>query len=225
MSAQYNSTAPTLPDKARTPLQTDSTGSLKAVGNVASGATDSGNPVKIGGVYNSAFPTLTNGQRGDVQMTAKGFAINKVVFGGTNGLADSIANTSGVTVTDGGSTLDGFLLTGGMYYDPVGGTWNRQRGDTTGAHVVAKGTGTIATGQVSVTNAATLIAAARSGRGRITITTTAATVLYVGKSDVSTITGLYIEAAAGASLTLDTSAAVYGIVASGTLTVSYLEEY
>lgn len=42
------------------------------VGNVASGATDSGNPVKVGGVYQSTKPTLTNGQRGDVQLTSRG---------------------------------------------------------------------------------------------------------------------------------------------------------
>lgn len=38
------------------------------VGNVASGATDSGAPVKVGGVYNTSAPTLTNGQRGDMQL-------------------------------------------------------------------------------------------------------------------------------------------------------------
>lgn len=44
---------------------------VTVVGNVASGATDSGNPVKIGGVYNSTQPTLTNGQRGDVQLDVR----------------------------------------------------------------------------------------------------------------------------------------------------------
>lgn len=39
-------------------------------GNVASGATDSGNPVKTGGVYNYSAPTLTTGQRGDTQIDA-----------------------------------------------------------------------------------------------------------------------------------------------------------
>lgn len=39
---------------------------------VASGATDSGNPVKIGGRHNSALPTFTNGQRGDLQIDANG---------------------------------------------------------------------------------------------------------------------------------------------------------
>lgn len=44
---------------------------LQVVGNVASGASDSGNPVKTGGVFNSTAPTLTTGQRGDSQLDAK----------------------------------------------------------------------------------------------------------------------------------------------------------
>lgn len=41
-------------------------------GNVASGATDSGNPVKVAGVYNATLPTVTTGQRVDVQADARG---------------------------------------------------------------------------------------------------------------------------------------------------------
>lgn len=47
---------------------TPTTGSTTVVGNVASAATDSGNPVKTGGKYNSSAPVLTNGQRGDTQL-------------------------------------------------------------------------------------------------------------------------------------------------------------
>lgn len=35
---------------------------------VASGAADSGNPIKVGGKYNSTLPTFTDGQRGDFQI-------------------------------------------------------------------------------------------------------------------------------------------------------------
>lgn len=87
------------------------------------------------------------------------------------------------------------------------------------------GTEGIATGQVSVADEATLIVAARSGRGRVHITTTDATVLYIGGAGVTIATGLYVAAAAGASVTLETEAAIYGVVAAGALTVSYLEEY
>lgn len=39
-----------------------------ATGNVAAGTTDSGNGVKISGVYHSSAPILTDGQRGDAQL-------------------------------------------------------------------------------------------------------------------------------------------------------------
>lgn len=45
--------------------------SAQVEGTVASGATDSGNPVKVGGVYNSTKPTLTDGQRGDLQLNSR----------------------------------------------------------------------------------------------------------------------------------------------------------
>lgn len=46
--------------------------SLPVAGTVASGAADSGNPVKVGGVFNTTLPTLTNGQRGDLQLGSRG---------------------------------------------------------------------------------------------------------------------------------------------------------
>lgn len=52
------------------PAGTNLLGSVN--GNVASGATDSGNPLKIGGIYNSSQPTLTTGQRGDNQCDVNG---------------------------------------------------------------------------------------------------------------------------------------------------------
>lgn len=48
------------------------TGSTQIQGNVASGATDSGNPVKGGGVFNTSKPTVTTGQRVDNQSDANG---------------------------------------------------------------------------------------------------------------------------------------------------------
>jgi hypothetical protein len=37
-------------------------------GDVAAGAADSGNPIKVGGKYNAAAPTLDDGDRGDLQL-------------------------------------------------------------------------------------------------------------------------------------------------------------
>lgn len=69
----YNTTIFTLSDGEGSALSTDASGRiLIGGGGVASGATDSGNPVKVGGVYNSSAPTLTDGQRGDLQLDAAG---------------------------------------------------------------------------------------------------------------------------------------------------------
>lgn len=49
-------------------------------GEVASGDADSGNPVKIGGVYNSTRPTYTNGDRADLQVDSRG-NLPAVIYG------------------------------------------------------------------------------------------------------------------------------------------------
>lgn len=73
LPAIYNATALSLSDGDGVAPATDSAGRLiVGGGGVASGATDSGNPVKVGGVYNSTPPTFTNGQRGDFQIDASG---------------------------------------------------------------------------------------------------------------------------------------------------------
>ena len=85
---------------------------------------------------------------------------------------------------------------------------------------------TIATGQVTVTDSATQIAAARSGRRGLVIVNHGTTDVYVGLSGVTTATGVLLKGTAGASISIPTSAAVYGIVAAaGSQGVSYLEVY
>lgn len=85
---------------------------------------------------------------------------------------------------------------------------------------VNKGGASIFTSQVAVTTAATLVAAARTGRQKISISSTSAVVFYVGPSGVTAANGFYVAAAAGATVTLDTAAAVYAIGAAAvTLTV------
>lgn len=41
-------------------------------GTIAAGFTDYGNPVKVGAVYNTTLPVLSNGQRGDMQLDRSG---------------------------------------------------------------------------------------------------------------------------------------------------------
>lgn len=67
-------------------------GTLPSGGNVASGAADSGNPVKVGGKYNLTLPVLADGQRGDAQVDASGNFRAKLVcaFGAS---ADALGST------------------------------------------------------------------------------------------------------------------------------------
>lgn len=97
IGAQFNTSLPTLANTQQAAVQVDSSGRLLVgsiasalpagsnnigsvnqgtspwvvAGNAASGSADSGNPVKVGGIYNSTAVTLTNGQRGDVQVDVK----------------------------------------------------------------------------------------------------------------------------------------------------------
>jgi hypothetical protein len=65
-------------DSGSTTAVTQATASnlnAQVVGSVASGGSNAGNPLKIGGVYNSTQPTVTTGQIVDVQATARGAQI------------------------------------------------------------------------------------------------------------------------------------------------------
>lgn len=52
----------------------DATHGVSVEGAVASGDTDSGNPVKVGGRYNAAGVVMTDGDRGDLQLSIDGAA-------------------------------------------------------------------------------------------------------------------------------------------------------
>lgn len=101
-------------------------------GGVASGATDSGNPVKVGGSYTTTKPTYTNNQRGNLQLDSRG-NLNVVLFGQDTGqqitpLAD---NADGVAVS---ATVSGLKV---QSRNSVfnGTSWDRMPGDTVGVFV------------------------------------------------------------------------------------------
>lgn len=88
-----------------TPLQTNSSGDVRVDGSavtqpvtgaVASGAADSGNPVKIGGKYNATLPTFSDGQRGDAQLTSRGELITAD--------QDFVSSAMNITAADVGSS-------------------------------------------------------------------------------------------------------------------------
>lgn len=119
-----------------TPLPTTSGGSGvtadQVQGNVASGATDVGSPVKVGGRYNTTSPTLADGQRGDLQLGTRG-SLNTTLFNPDSATAiGSAANgAGGDSSTNAVSVL--FVRNYGEVFNNT--TWDRARGDTTGAWV------------------------------------------------------------------------------------------
>jgi len=81
------------------------------------------------------------------------------------------------------------------------------------------------TGQAVVASTATLIAASRIGRDTVIIENHGTTNVFIGASDVTTSTGLLLPGVVGASVALETTSAIYGIVATGTQAVSYAENF
>lgn len=68
-------------------------------GNVAAAATDSGNPVKIGGIYNTSFPSYTSGQRTNIQTDSGGKLFG--VATGTSNITGGATSTSSTTAEAG----------------------------------------------------------------------------------------------------------------------------
>lgn len=89
-------------------------------GNAAAGATDAGNPVKIGGKYNATPPTLTDGQRGDLQLDTMGNVLVGSYPAGATVLSASssnVANASAAATLAGAASkttyITGFTVTAG----------------------------------------------------------------------------------------------------------------
>lgn len=111
---------------------------LYVQGAVASGATDAGNPIKVGGRYNSTLPTLTNGQRGDFQVGTRG--AQGVQIMDTNGTSGAAVETTGGDAGGDVAALD----VNGFNRLYSGSSWGRARTvinatDSTGLGIAACG--------------------------------------------------------------------------------------
>jgi hypothetical protein len=72
---------------------------LPIAGNVAAGAADSGNPVKVAGKFNSSAPTLADGQRGDLQLDTNGNLKVNIASGGSTSATQYAEGASAATAT------------------------------------------------------------------------------------------------------------------------------
>lgn len=102
-------------------------------GDIASAATDSGNPVKIGAKYNSTLPTFTNGQRGDAQMGSRG-SLHVELYGSDTNVPVPRGTDNGDTVSSSATSDKLLFITRNTVFN--GTNWDRQRGDTTGTYTV-----------------------------------------------------------------------------------------
>lgn len=89
---------------------------------------------------------------------------------------------------------------------------------------VANATQNLATAQVSVGTTAVQVAAARELRQKVTVSVGAANTCAFGNTVVTTTTGFALQPVAGATLTLDSSAALFA-VCSATTTINVLEQF
>lgn len=137
-------------------------GSTQVEGTVASGATDSGNPVKVGGVYNTTISALTAGQRSDLQVTSRGSL--KIVNTASDGLTQQgfLATPSDASANTGANLSS----TGAFGFVFNGTTWDRARGDATAGQYVQLRAAT--TGGYSFSNISTnTTTTVKSGAGTL----------------------------------------------------------
>lgn len=91
--------------------------------------------------------------------------------------------------------------------------------------VKEQGASNVASGQVTITSAGVQIVGIRATREAVVIVNLGTTPVYIGPVGVTTATGVLLIGVVGAAVSIPTTAALYGIVASTSEAVSFLEAY
>lgn len=203
-------------------------GSVGVGGLAANAAANAGNPVKIGGPFNTTQPTVTNGQVVDAQFTARGAQIVATGVDPFNVVVSSgggCVGTVGTPCVVQGPAADGAAVAG----NPVriggkDGSGNTQdiltdtRGDTL---VVVDGNPTVASGQQSVTTSAVALATT-TVRGVCVKAFRGNTVnVYIGASGVTTSTGQELGPGDAQCTPVTNTNLVFVIAPSGGASVSW----
>lgn len=229
----YNSTPLTLANTQQASLQSDVngylkvnvsapiTGNLTVVGAAASGATKSGNPVQMGGVFNTTQPTVTNGQAVEAQATARGAQIVATgvdAFNVVNATGSNIIGRVGIDQTTPGTTnlvaanntqINGVTLLAGN-----GATGTGSQRVTIANDSAARAVG----GEGAVNSAApsgAVMSGARSGANMVELTQASASVPI----NVSTATTTQLVALSGGTSIRVTS---FDVIAGGTGNITFV---
>jgi len=124
-------------------------GGQEVEGTIATGATDSGNPVKVGGVYRATTPTFTDGQRTELEADVTGNLRVSPAFTQSTG-TDATANTFNFTLSRGTqAALNALTAAGNFAFN--GTTWDRIR--TLGGATQTASQGILASAPVPNTSA------------------------------------------------------------------------
>jgi len=193
-AANTTGTTGTISGKLRGIVQNQTNGNQQVQGNVASGATDSGNPVKVGAKYNATLPTLTDGQRGDLQVDTRGAL--RTILSTTNSTTSIGSRVDNADAVAGSATADNLKVSS----RPTvwnGTTWDRMPGDTTGIKIQDGGNsitvdGTV-TSNIGTTNGLALDATLTGGTQTTRVTDGTNTVGVI-KSDGTSAAGNAISA-------------------------------
>lgn len=221
--AVYNATPPTLTDGDDSALSVDVNQSLRVTsggsgatadqvqGNVASAATDAGNPVKVGGVNTTTLPTFANGQRGDLQIGTRGALYTTLmVNNSTTPVALAVSNADGVAAGSVGSRFE----TAALGYNFNGTTFDRARGNVDTAALISAAGATTSQTSADQTNynakgVKVVLDMTVVGSGSVTLT-------IQGKDAAS---GKYYTLLAGAAVTTN-STNVYTVFPGSTATAN-----
>lgn len=179
----------------------DATHGVAVQGAVASGDPDSGDPVKVGGIYNAAPPTFTDGDRADLQQDANGNL--RVVVGNTLDAAiylegaiapaadDASADNADLAFINGMVTTSRLALYDGTNYDRArGDSANGLDVDVTRLPALPAGTNNIGDVDVLTLPAVALDAATLTALETITI----GTALPAGSNNIGDVDVLTVPA-------------------------------
>lgn len=204
-----------------TAVTTVTTVSTVTGGGVASAAADSGNPLKIGGKYNASPITLTDGNRGDLQLDINGYVKVNVTNTNANGQA-TLALSSPVALAKNsgtGSTIAGAAVgTAGTAATEV----VTIQGIASGTVVPVSLTSTTITGTVAATQSGTWTdtvtqATAANLNATVVGTGTFATqaALNAGTNDVGNVGGRANVTPTDCSIALTTGGTAQNIISAG----------
>lgn len=162
-------------------------------GTVASGATDSGNPVKVGGKYSNAAPTFADGNRGDLLIGQGGGVV--INAGAAAAAADGVTASAASIANHNSAATARVLASGGYSYSDAASQWDRNRGNNP-ATLLSSSARTATTSSADQTN--------YNGRGVLIVVnvtaesgTTTLTLTVEGKDSISSnyyslITGVVV---------------------------------